>query len=345
MTPTSSLVVVRPHPLCAETPPAQLRHAVTPRESVYVRSNFPTPLLGPSHALSVGGAVRHPFTVTMTELAAMPQHEVLVTMECAGNGRLGMDPVPEGEPWRHGAVSTTTWRGVPLRVLLERAGVQAEAVEVLATGADHGPRDDVSGEVTFARALPVGVAMGGDVLVATHMDGVPLTPGHGAPVRLVVPGWYGMASVKWLVSLEVITAPYTGYFQLRRYVYEREGRVEPVREALVKSMITSPADGDAARVGADGLLLVRGWAWSGMGPVVRVEVGVNGVWHEAQVGRAESRWAWVPFEARVACAPGEVVLSSRATDATGTVQPDRIAWNRLGYGNHAVRNVRVQVVP
>jgi len=257
---------------------------------------------------------------------------------------LAMDPVPEGEPWRYGAVSTTRWRGVPLRVLLEQAGVKPEAVELLATGADHGPRDDVAGEVTFARSLPLGVAMGGDVLVATHMDGVPLTAAHGAPVRLVVPGWYGMASVKWLVSLEVLTAPYTGYFQVRRYVYERVGGVEPVREALVKSMITSPGDGDTAHVGADGLLLVRGWAWSGAGPVARVEVGVNGVWHEAHVGRADSRWAWAPFEARVVCAPGEVVLSSRATDATGAVQPERIVWNRLGYGNHAVRTVTVQVV-
>jgi DMSO/TMAO reductase YedYZ molybdopterin-dependent catalytic subunit len=213
--------------------------------------------------------------------------------------------------------------------------VKPEAVELLATGADHGPRDDVAGEVTFARSLPVSVAQSDDVLLATHMDGVPLTAAHGAPVRLVVPGWYGMASVKWLVSLELITAPYTGYFQVRRYVYEREGRVEPVREVLVKSMITSPSEGESVRLAADGLLTVRGWAWSGAGPVARVEVGLNGVWHEAQVGRAESRWAWVPFEARMACAPGEVVISSRATDATGAVQPERIVWNRLGYGNNA----------
>ena len=345
MPPTPSLVVVRPHPLCAETPAPQLRHAVTPRESVYVRSNFPTPLLGPSHVLTVGGAVKQSFAVSMAELSAMPQQELLVTMECAGNWRLAMDPVPEGEPWRYGAVSTTRWRGVPLRVLLEQAGVKPEAVELLAIGADHGPRDDVAGEVTFARSLPLGVAMAGDVLVATHMDGVPITAAHGAPVRLVVPGWYGMASVKWLVSLELITAPYTGYFQVRRYVYERAGGVEPVREALVKSMITSPVEGESVRADADGLLTVRGWAWSGAGPVVRVEVGVNGVWHEAQVGRAESRWAWAPFEARVACAPGDVVLSSRATDATGAVQPERIGWNRLGYGNHAVRPISIAVLP
>jgi DMSO/TMAO reductase YedYZ molybdopterin-dependent catalytic subunit len=218
-------------------------------------------------------------------------------------------------------------------------------VELLATGADHGPRDDVAGEVTYARSLPIDVAQHPDVLVATHMDGVPLTAAHGAPVRLVVPGWYGMASVKWLVSLELITAPYTGYFQVRRYVYERAGGVEPVREALVKSMITSPVEGESVRADADGLLTVRGWAWSGAGPVVRVEVGVNGVWHEAQVGRAESRWAWAPFEARVACAPGDVVLSSRATDATGAVQPERIGWNRLGYGNHAVRPISIAVLP
>jgi hypothetical protein len=128
-------------------------------------------------------------------------------------------------------------------------------------------------------------------------------------------------------------------------VYEREGRVEPVCEALVKSMITSPVEGESVRADADGLLTVRGWAWSGSGPVVRVEVGVNGVWHEANLGTAASRWAWLPFEARVGCALGDVVLCSRATDATGAVQPERIVWNRLGYGNHAVRSLPVTAAP
>lgn len=333
-----SLVVVRPHPLCAETPMPVLAEAVTPAASVYVRSNFDNPQLGPGHRLAVGGAVQTPFDIGLSELAAMPQHEVLVTMECAGNWRLGMDPVPTGEPWEYGALSTTRWRGVPLRALLYRAGVGIDAIEVLATGADVGPRDDADGPVRFQRSLPIDAAIAPDTLVATHMDGVPLTLDHGAPVRLIVPGWYGMASVKWLARLDVITTPFTGYFQTKRYVYHTPEGVVPVTHALVKSMIVSPGDGStSARE-----VTVRGWAWSGAGSIRQVEVQVNdGAWMRAEVGAPLSRWAWTPFSCAVSLPEGRVALRSRATDASGAVQPERIVWNALGYGNNAMRTITV----
>jgi DMSO/TMAO reductase YedYZ molybdopterin-dependent catalytic subunit len=317
-----------------------LAEAVTPAPSVYVRSNFDNPVLGPSHAVHVTGAVREPFAIEMAQLAAMPQHEVLVTMECAGNWRLGMDPVPTGEPWEYGAVSTTRWRGVPLRALLYRAGVDARAVEVLASGADAGPRDDAEGAVVFQRSLPIDAAIAPDTLVATHMDGAPLTLDHGAPVRLIVPGWYGMASVKWLTHLEVLTEPFTGYFQTKRYVYHTPDGVVPVTQALVKSMIVSPSDGGASARD----VTVRGWAWSGAAPVRQVEVQVNdGAWLRAELGAPLSRWAWTPFSCAVPLPAGRVTLRSRATDASGAVQPERIVWNSLGYGNNAIRTITVDV--
>lgn len=333
------LDVVRAHPLCAETPVVVLQHAITPPESVYVRSNFDTPIAHDAWQLTVGGAVRAPFTLSLTEIATLPVHEVLVTMECAGNWRMGMNPVPPGEPWKYGAVSTTRWSGVSLAALLARAGVAHDAVEVLAVGADAGPRDDADGEVRFERSLPLDVAMHPDTLVATHMDGEPLTAQHGAPLRVLVPNWYGMASVKWLTALEVRTTPFTGYFQSKRYVYQVGDAHTPVTRALVKSMIVSPTSHDTCSPDTE----IRGWAWSGHGSIARVEIAVGERWYEAQCGDAASSYAWTPFVLRVPLPAGEVTLRSRATDASGAVQPDAIAWNALGYGNNAVRALTVRV--
>ena len=333
------LDVVRTHPLCAETPVPQLQHAVTPPESVYVRSNFDTPAAHAGWTLEVRGAVGQPLTLSLGDLTSLPQHTVLVTMECAGNWRLGMSPVPEGEPWKYGAVSTTRWSGVPLSVLLAQASVSGDAIEVLAIGADAGPRSDAEGIVRFERALPLDVALHPDTLVATNMDGVPLTPEHGAPLRLLVPGWYGMASVKWLAALEVRTSPFTGYFQTKRYVYHTDAGTTPVSRALVKSMIVSPAPDGACGAETE----VRGWAWSGHGAITRVQVAVNGTWQEATLGEAESAYAWTPFTLAMVLPTGTVELRSRATDASGATQPDTITWNSLGYGNNAVRAVHVVV--
>lgn len=334
--------MVRAEPLCAETPARLLTAPITPAPSVYVRSNFALSPLDAAHRLEIGGAVASPFTISLPELAALPQRHVTVTMECAGNGRLGMEPVPTGEPWRYGAVSTTTWSGVSLRTLLERAGLAPDVVEILGFGADAGPRDDADGEVRFARSLPIADAMHPDTLVATHMAGEPLSYDHGAPVRLIVPGWYGMASVKWLARLDAITTPFTGYFQQQRYVYVVDGTVEPVRRARVKSMITSPIDG--GRCGRH--VLVQGWAWSGAGPIARVELAVNDapVWIEAALGTPASAYAWTPFEAELVLPEaGTAAIRSRATDIAGNTQPERIQWNPLGYGNNGIRRIVVAV--
>jgi DMSO/TMAO reductase YedYZ molybdopterin-dependent catalytic subunit len=334
------LVVVKPAPLNAETPAPALAAEVTPSRHAYVRSNFDFPQLGgDEHRIAVGGAVRSPFALAVRELRAMPMRTVVATMECAGNDRSSMRPPPPGELWRSGAVSTTRWTGAPLAALLERAGVCPDAVEILVEGADAGTREDADGNVRFGRGLAMTAATHPDTLLALMMNDEPLTPAHGAPVRLVVPGWYGMASVKWVARIEALTTPYRGYFQTKRYVYEGAAGSRPVTRMRVKSMIVSPEDGDIV---AGSRLTIRGWAWSGEGAIERVDVAVGGgdTWQPARLHRPASPHAWTRWE--LSCElrePGRYALRSRATDSAGNVQPDDAPWNRHGYGNNAVRTI------
>jgi len=341
--PLPDLDVIRHDPYNAETPERALVESLTPSANVYVRTNFNVPLLDNSHAIAVGGAVRSPFSLDVQAFKALPQRTITTTMECAGNDRLSMHPLPSGEPWRRGAVSTATWSGVPLRTLLDRATLNHEAVEIVVTAADTGDREDVVGLVRYARSIPIAEALQADALLALSMNGEPLTTMHGAPVRLVVPGWYGMASVKWVTSIDAVRTPFDGYFQQQRYVYDEPSGVVPVTRMRVKSIITSPADN--GRSGRE--LLVRGWAWSGYGPITRVEVGLDGgnSWQDATISTPHSAHAWTPWECAMQAARiGRVSLRSRATDASGVTQPDAIIWNRLGYGNNAVRTIIVDVV-
>ncbi len=336
---------IKSFPYNAETRLESLEATLTPPGRHYVRSNFAVPELPPeAYRLVVEGAVHAPLTFDLAALRALSAHELAVTMECAGNDRLGMRPVPAGEPWASGAVGSALWGGVRLRDVLTAAGVRADACELVVTGADRGPRDDARtpGDVSFARGLPLEVAMHEDTLLALSMHGAPLPVEHGAPVRLIVPGWYGMASVKWVTSLQLVSEPFTGYFQRDRYVYDVAGEVRPVTRMLVKSMITAPAEGADLTFGP---VEVHGWAWSGSGPIERVEFSGDGTsWQDAALGEPVSAHAWTPWS----CVwqpeqAGRAVLQSRATDSSGATQPDAIAWNRLGYGNNAVRPVVVDV--
>jgi DMSO/TMAO reductase YedYZ molybdopterin-dependent catalytic subunit len=338
--------VIKPDPLNAEAPLRALDAAVTPLESHYVRSNFATPTLPTaSYRLAVTGAVERAIEYDWSELTAFTAHELTVTMECAGNDRLGMRPVPAGEPWSSGAVSTALWRGVRFADVLERAGVSPSTCEIVVHGADQGERRDAEtpAPVPFARSLPVDVAMHPDTLLATQVNGTALPPAHGAPVRLVVPGWYGMANVKWVTRLEAVTTPFAGYFQSRRYVYDEPAGVMPVTRMRVKSLISAPLD---QSVLAPGPLEIRGWAWSGTGRVVQVEVATGDAnsWQPATLGVPAGPHAWTPWRYVWEHPPaGRVTLQARATDASGAVQPPLVTWNRLGYGNNAVRPITVYI--
>ena len=340
------LVIIKNSPLNAEAPDSAMCTDLTPAQSFFVRSNFPAPTLDPeTHRITVGGAVRHTFDLSMAELRSMPSRTMRSTIECAGNDRIYMAPLPHGEPWRRGAVSTAKWTGVPLRDVLELAGLAGDVCEILAEGADSGTKDRL-GVIPFARALPVAEAMRVETLLAFEMNGAPLPPDHGAPLRLMVPGWYGMASVKWIARIEALTEPFDGYFQTVRYVYDRgDGNAAvPVTRMLVKSMITSPVDGDII---PQGRIAVRGWAWSGYGDIVRVEVAAGGgeEWREAKLLDPSSPYAWWAWELDWnADEPGRHTLRCRAMDAAGNVQPECAQWNRLGYANNSVRPVTVRVL-
>jgi DMSO/TMAO reductase YedYZ molybdopterin-dependent catalytic subunit len=338
-----SLEMIHAAPYNAEAPPEALSGEITPTSLHYVRSNFALP--AHDGTLTIGGAVGRPTSLTLDDLRAAPAVERAVTLECAGNGRLEMRPLPTGEPWGDYAVSTARWTGVRLSDVLEQVHPVAEAVDVRFEGADHGsyhlhpilPQSD-KGDLTFVRALPVAVAAdpAAEILIAYEMNGEPLRPDHGAPFRLVVPHWYAVASVKWLHRIDVLTSPYVGEFQTGHYIYEWPDRPhEPVTLMRVRARITDPAP---ATVLAPGTHTVRGKAWSGTGPITKVEVSFTGEgeWHTAELLPPQGAYQWQDWTFEWAAEVGRHSLRARATDTPGNVQPDVPPWNRLGYGNNAV---------
>ena len=344
--PGQALVVVKVAPFNAEASIAELGEALTPTPAFYVRSNFVVPQLdAASHRIQVGGAVERRLSLSVEELRGLGTRTLATTMECAGNNRMGLTPLPSGEPWQGGAVSTGEWTGVPLPRVLERARLRADAMEILVIGADHGAPKDGPGDIPFARSLPLEKALHEDTLLALEINGEPLPPAHGAPARLVVPAWYGMASVKWVAQIEVLTEPFTGYYQTKRYIYDLANGTPPppVREMRVKSVIVSPSEEETV---PEGRVTVRGKAWSGGGEIVKVEVAVDGgdAWQEARLLGNPGPYAWREWEWEWQAAdPGRHALRSRATDSTGARQPDAPQWNKYGYGNNAVRPISMNV--
>jgi DMSO/TMAO reductase YedYZ molybdopterin-dependent catalytic subunit len=339
----AGLVVVKPEPFNAEAPPEGLHGEITPTALHFVRSNFALP--AHEGRLEISGAVRNEMTMTLDDLRAMPAVERTVTLECAGNGRLGYAPLPAGEPWDRNAVSTARWTGALLHEVLSRTQLRADAVDVAFEGADHGPHEGHD-DVPFVRALAAGQAMDptAEVLIAYAMNGEPLSRDHGAPFRLIVPGWYGVASVKWLKRIDVLTQPFVGDFQTSRYVYEWPDRPhEPVAHTRVRARVTEPTNGGTIPAGRH---TVRGKAWSGTGPVTRVEVSLSGAaeWHGAHVEPPLGPYQWQDWSFEwEATTPGRRTIRARATDAAGNVQPEVPPWNRLGYGNNAIEVCTIDV--
>lgn len=342
------LVMIKRQPFNAETPPDALRMVQTPNPNFYVRSNFPSPELGADWRLRVSGAVNQPFAISLEELQELPSSTLSVTLECAGNGRLGFSPLPQGEPWGWGAVSTAEWTGVPLRVLLARAGLKSGVLEIMFEGADTGVPSSGWPTTHFGRSLPLDKALHPDTLLAYGMNGEALPAEHGGPVRLLVPGWYGMASVKWLASIKALEEPYTGYYQRERYVLDYASGPEgvPVRAIQVRAMITSPHNGAVVQLGKQ---TVSGLAWSGEAPIKGVEVNVEGggEWRQARLLDNPDQmgpYSWVRWEFNWEPTKiGRHALRARAIDAKGTIQPDAARWNRLGYMNNSVQPVVVNV--
>lgn len=345
----AGLVVHRAHPLNCETSiPALIGGVVMPNAHFYVRNHFQIPALdATTWRLAVGGQVDRPLQLSLRDLQNMRSETDVVTLECAGNGRALLDPPVDGEPWGLGAASTAEWTGVPLVEVLDRAGIGPDATDVVFRGADRGTVDGRPDAIRFERGLSLADARASGALLAYAMNGEALPIQHGYPLRLVVPGWYAVTSVKWLTEIDVVTAPFEGYFQSDRYYYEwtRNGDVvrEPVSLQRVRALITEPGAG--ARLAA-GELAIRGVAWSGAAAIARVEVSVGrGPWQDAHLVGARDRhsWQWWELITRLAD-PGPTTVRARATDLAGRVQPDVPEWNRLGYGSNALHEVHVDVV-
>jgi DMSO/TMAO reductase YedYZ molybdopterin-dependent catalytic subunit len=345
----AGLVVHRAHPLNCETSiPALLGGVVMPNAHFYVRNHFQIPRLdAASFRLAVDGLVERPLNLSLRDLHNMPSRTLIVTLECAGNGRTLFEPPVPGEKWHLGAVSTAEWTGVPLAEVLDRCGVHASACEVPFRGADCGTVENRAEPLRFERSLQIDQARVADTLLAYAMNGEPLPIQHGYPLRLIVPGWYAVASVKWLTEIQLIDQPFAGYYQADKYWYEWEHESQSVREPVtlqrVRALITEPApDQESER----GEFVVRGVAWSGAAPIARVEVSVgNGPWQEARLvsERRRHSWQWWEFITRIE-EPGPIHLRARATDLAGRTQPEHAQWNRLGYGNNAIHRVPIRVV-
>lgn len=339
------LIAVQKRPYNAEAPIQALAFVPTPTPLFYVRSNFDVPLIDlVNWRLRVTGAVATEREFTFDQLREFDSAEAMVLLECAGNGRRRMVPVPSGVAWDLGAVSCASFGGITLASVLRACGVSDRAVEVMFVGADSGEVEP-GRVVAFERSMPIEAAMSGEVLLASTMNGAPLTAEHGYPLRVLVPRWYAVSSVKWLTEIRVLEEPFVGHFQTERYVYINDAIApdhSPVREMRVRAVIAEPADGDVVTAGRR---VIRGIAWSGSAPIRTVEVSTDGsaTWQAAELEAALSDAAPTPWSFAWDARSGEYELLARATDATGSSQPMEPVFNQLGYGNNIVHTIEVSV--
>ena len=316
-------------PLVLETPTESLRAFITPTKSFYVRTHFPIPKIDKKKwRLRVEGEVEKPFEINFDDLSKLESKKIPATLECAGNSRSFLVPKVKEVQWRLGGVGNAAWTGVPLWILLERAGVESTAREIILEGADRGKLEDPKaprGEIHFARSIPLEKAK--DVLLAYKMNEVDLPPEHGFPVRAIVPGWYAVASVKWLQRIIVTEKPFNGYYQTIDYSFwKREGdlsELTALSEIQIKAVITSPSESET--VSANSNVRLRGAAWTGNGRIAKVEVSADGgsTWSEAKLleDSKPNAWRLWEFDWKTPAAPGKATLIARATDSNGETQP------------------------
>jgi DMSO/TMAO reductase YedYZ molybdopterin-dependent catalytic subunit len=324
-----------------------LRYDITPTGLHYLLVHFDIPAVDPAAwRLRLDGLVERSLELDLPGLHALPRRTLPVTLECAGNGRARLQPRPLSNPWLFEAIGTAEWTGTPLAPLLDEAGLRDDAVELVFTGRDRGLQGGV--EHDYQRSLSIAEARRAEVLLAYAMNGEPLQPQHGSPVRLLVPGWYGMTSVKWLHRIEAVGQPFEGYQQGTAYRYKDDGDDpgEPVSRIRVRALMAPPGIPDyftRQRLVDAGRVSLHGRAWSGSAPVTRVEIAVDGAWADAELAPAIGEWAWRGWSFDWTATPGVHRLACRATDASGAVQPLEIPWNYQGMGNNGVQEMEVTV--
>ena len=333
------MIIREKEPANLEMPFSALDGLITPNDQFYVRSHFPVPEIDLARwRLRIEGAVDRPREYSHADLLARSLVTIPATMECAGNSRVFLQPKVEGVQWEMGAIGNAEWTGIWLGELLREAGCATKGGEVILEGADSGPiakPPRPAGKLHYARSLSLGKALDG-VLLALRMNGEPLTPAHGFPLRAIVPGWYGMAAVKWLQTIIVTTEPFLGYYQTVDYAYWEQTKngpqLVPITEMQVKAAIARPALGETVAAGST--YRVRGSAWTADAEIVRVEIscdrGKN--WAEASLGKESLRNSWRlwDYDWKVPKA-GTQTLIARATDSRGRTQPMERDQNFGGY--------------
>ncbi len=330
------------YPFNAETPLPALTTELTPTNLFYVRNHFDVPPINPfTWRLQVSGLVKKPLTLALKDLQTLPQKDLTVTLECAGNGRKNLVPQPSGVPWGHGAVSTAVFTGIPLKLFMAQAGIHPTVQELVFTGADCGEVAPGKQEA-YARSLPIEMLSDPDILLAWAMNGEPLTPDHGFPLRLVVPQWYGMASVKWLTEISATNQPFKGFFQ-ENYRYETETSSRPITKMRIRSLIGWPIHGAHLALRP---IEISGIAWSGRGAIQSIYVSTDGgaSWIRASRKRPASPYACTPW--RLVWQPpcsGNYTLMVRALDRLGNQQPWDPVQNLHGYGNNSIQQIQISV--
>jgi DMSO/TMAO reductase YedYZ molybdopterin-dependent catalytic subunit len=337
------LIIRQKDPNNLEMPFDQLGDFITPSELFYIRSHFPTPELDPgAYRLSIGGAVRNELSLRYADIRAMPSRTCVATLECAGNSRVFLVPPEPGAQWELGAVGNAEWTGVPLFVLLEHAGLADDVCDLVLEGADRGvPKEEPKppGPISYARSIPRTRAMEPDVLIAYQMNGQDLTPDHGYPLRAIVPGHYGMASVKWLTHIVAATQPFQGYWQTSDYGYWDDSEGTPVRRPLaemkLKSQIARPRVYERLEPGRP--YTIFGAAWAGVTDVIEIWISLDGgsSWVQGEFLDPISRHAWRrwKYDWITPAQPGRYTLLARARGADQRAQPD---GHNANFGSYVI---------
>jgi len=339
-------------PLNLETPFSTLDQFITPTKAFFVRTHFPIPAIDKdAWWLHVEGEVEKPFAINYEQLLKLKSRTIPVTLECAGNNRNFLEPKVKGVQWELGAVGTAEWTGVPLSILLDHAGVKTSACEVILEGADQGTLEDAKGPwgvLKFARSIPLAKAKS-EVLLAYKMNDVDLPPQHGFPLRAIVPGWYAMASIKWLQRIIVTEQPFTGYYQTMDYAYwKRRGDIaelSPLTEMQIKAEIANPAQGET--VPANSSVRIHGAAWTSDGEITKVELSTDGgaTWNKTKlIGESKpNAWRFWEFDWRTPSKPERARLIARATDSQSRTQPTQRDPDRGTYMINHLLPIAVEV--
>lgn len=325
--------------------------AITPFDLLYVRSHHYTPSIDlETYSLKVQGEVSTPISLNLRDIKKLPRVELVGVMECAGNGRAFYAPRMPGLQWNWGGVGNPRWAGVRLADVLKKAGIKGSAKHIMFDGADQ----PVGTMPKFQRSIPIRKAMDPDTMLAFEMNGQPLHPSHGAPLRVVVPGWGADCWVKWVTGIQVLDREFDGFFMKTAYRHPYKpvppgtavdpAQMKPVESLRVKSVIATPKDN---MVIGQGPTRIAGAAWSGEAPLAKVEISVDAGknWQPARLTSSNGRWGWQTWDFSWNATPGSYRVSARATDSNGYSQPYEQEWNPSGYLWNVVHTVRVDVQP